>query len=140
MGKKTKVVIDTNVVVSTFGWGGKPADIIRLITSGKVLNFTSIEMLAELKKVVGYSRLAFSETLQAEIIEIMFNASSIVERHELVNIIDDDTEDNKILECAISAGAEFVVSGDKHLLTLKSFEGIKIVTPEEFIKIWSFTK
>lgn len=140
MGKKTKVVIDTNVVVSAFGWGGKPADIIRLITSGKVLNFTSIEMLAELKKVVGYSRLAFSETLQAEIIEIMFNASSIVERHELVNIIDDDTEDNKILECAISAGAEFVVSGDKHLLTLKSFEGIKIVTPEEFIKIWSFTK
>lgn len=73
MGKKTKVVIDTNVVVSAFGWGGKPADIIRLITSGKVLNFTSIEMLAELKKVVGYSRLAFSETLQAEIIEIMFN-------------------------------------------------------------------
>lgn len=140
MGKKTKVVIDTNVVVSAFGWGGKPADIIRLITSGKVLNFTSIEMLAELKKVVGYSRLAFSETLQAEIIEIMFNASSIVERHELVNIIDDDTEDNKILECAISAGAEFVVSGDKHLLTLKSFEGIKIVTPEEFIKIWSFKK
>lgn len=140
MGKKTKVVIDTNVVVSAFGWGGKPADIIRLITSGKVLNFTSIEMLAELKKVVGYSRLAFSETLQAEIIEIMFNASSIVERHESVNIIDDDTEDNKILECAISAGAEFVVSGDKHLLTLKSFEGIKIVTPEEFIKIWSFTK
>lgn len=81
MGKKTKVVINTNVVVSAFGWGGKP-----------------------------------------------------------VNIIGDDTEDNKILECAISAGAEFVVSGDKHLLTLKSFEGIKIVTPEEFIKIWSFTK
>lgn len=140
MGKKTKVVIDTNVVVSTFGWGGKPADIIRLITSGKILNFTSVEMLTELKKVVSYPRLAFSETLQAEIMEIMFNASSIVERHESVNIIDDDTEDNKILECAISAGAEFVVSGDKHLLTLKSFEGIKIVTPEEFIKIWSFTK
>lgn len=140
MGKKTKVVIDTNVVVSAFGWGGKPADIIRLITSGKILNFTSVEMLTELKKVVSYPRLAFSETLQAEIMEIMFNASSIVERHESVNIIDDDTEDNKILECAISAGAEFVVSGDKHLLTLKNFEGIKIVTPEEFIKIWSFTK
>lgn len=140
MGKKTKVVLDTNIIVSAFGWGGKPADIMRLITGGEILNFTSVEMLTELKKVVGYSRLSFSETLQAEIIEIMFNASSIVERHESVNIIDDDTEDNKILECAISAGAEFVVSGDKHLLTLKSFEGIKIVTPEEFIKIWSFTK
>lgn len=140
MGKKTKVVIDTNVIVSAFGWGGKPADIIRLITSGKILNFTSVEMLTELKKVVGYPRLAFSETSQAEIIEIIFNVSSIVEIHKSVNIIDDDAEDNKILGCAISAGAEFVISGDKHLLTLKNFEGIKIVTPEEFIKIWSFTK
>ncbi|TLD41754.1 MAG: hypothetical protein JETT_1979 [Candidatus Jettenia ecosi] len=140
MGEKTKVVIDTNVIVSAFGWGGKPADVIRLITSGKILNFTSSEMFTELKKVVGYPRLAFSETSQAEIMEIIFNASSIVDIHESVNIIDDDAEDNKILECAISAGAEFVISGDKHLLTLKSFEGIKIVTPEDFIETWSLKK
>lgn len=140
MGKKTKVVIDTNVIVSAFGWGGKPADIIRLITSGEILNFTSVEMLAELKKVVGYSKLAFSEMLQAEIMEIMFDISSIVDTHESVYIIDENPEDNKILECAISAGVEFVISGDNHLLKLKIFEGIKIVTPEDFIKMWSFKK
>ena len=132
MGKKTKVVIDTNIIVSAFGWGGKPADIIRLITGGEILNFTSVEMLTELKEVVGYPKLAFSEALQAEITEIMFNASSIVNIHESLDIIDADSSDNKVLECAISANVEFIISGDKHLLDLKNFRGIEIMTPEDF--------
>ncbi|MBI5681881.1 MAG: putative toxin-antitoxin system toxin component, PIN family [Deltaproteobacteria bacterium] len=133
MGKKTKVVIDTNVIISAFGWYGKPGEIIKLATTGKIKNFISLEMLAELRKVVAYPKLNFSETLQAEIIETVFSVSSIVSINESVNIIVDDPPDNRVLECALSANVDFIISGDKHLLNLKAFQGIEILSPEDFL-------
>jgi uncharacterized protein len=133
VGKKTKVVIDINVIVSAFGWYGKPREILALVTKGEILNCISIEMLAELRRVLGYPKLSFSEELQAEIIETVFDTSSLVNVLEEISLVDDDPEDNKILECAASAKVEFIISGDKHLLNLKSFKGVEIVTPEEFL-------
>lgn len=134
MGKKTKVVIDTNVMVSAFGWRGKPEEVVRLVTKGDVTNYTSFEMLAELREVVSYPKLNFPETLQAEIIETIFFESSLVHVNEPLNVIADDPEDNKVLECAVSADADFIISGDKHLLNLKNFRGIEILTPEDFLR------
>lgn len=133
MGKKTKVVIDTNVMISAFGWHGKPEDIIKLATTDRIKNFISLEMLAELRKVVAYPKLNFSETLQAEVIETVFSASSIVSVNESINVIVDDPPDNRVLECALSANVDFIISGDKHLLNLKAFQGIEILSPEDFL-------
>ncbi len=133
MGKKTKVVLDTNIIVSAFGWHGSPEEVVRLLTEGEILNFTSIAMLDELRRVLAYPKLNFSEALQAEIIETIFGSSSIVSASEPLNVIADDPEDNMVLECAASAGADFIVSGDKHLLNLKKFRGIEILTAEDFL-------
>ena len=133
MGKKTKVVIDTNVIVSAFGWHGTPEKIVRLIITGKIQNFITMEMLAEVARVVSYPKLKFPESLQVEIIETIFSFSKIVEVRELVDIIKDDPEDNKVLECAISAGSEFIITGDNHLLRLENFKGIEILTPDSFL-------
>ncbi len=133
MGKKTKVVIDTNVIVSAFGWHGTPEKIVRLIITGKIQNFITMEMLAEVARVVSYPKLKFPESLQVEIIETIFSFSKIVEVRELVDIIKDDPEDNKVLECAISAGSEFIITGDNHLLRLGNFKGIEILTPDSFL-------
>jgi putative PIN family toxin of toxin-antitoxin system len=67
VGKKTKVVVDTNVVVSAFGWHGKPEEIIKLITKGKITNCISTDILDEVRRVITYPKFNFSETLQAEI-------------------------------------------------------------------------
>ncbi|HED01043.1 MAG TPA: putative toxin-antitoxin system toxin component, PIN family [Proteobacteria bacterium] len=139
MGKKTKVVIDTNVMVSAFGWHGKPEEIVRLVTKGRITNFISIEILTELGRVLSYAKFKFSEALQVEIIETVFSMSSVVSTSEPLNIIVDDPEDNKILECAASAKVDFIITGDKHLLNLKSFRGVEILTPEEFLLKWSGT-
>ena len=128
MGKKTKVVIDTNVIVSAFGWHGTPEKIVRLIITGKIQNFITMEMLAEVARVVSYPKLKFPESLQVEIIETIFSFSKIVEVRELIDIIKDDPEDNKVLECAISSGSEFIITGDNHLLRLENFKGIEILT------------
>ena len=61
MGKKTKVVIDNNVLISAFGWHGKPEEVVRLVTTGRILNFTSMKLLAELARVIDYPKLKFSE-------------------------------------------------------------------------------
>ncbi|MBI4972492.1 MAG: putative toxin-antitoxin system toxin component, PIN family, partial [Candidatus Omnitrophica bacterium] len=125
MGKKTKVVIDTNVLISAFGWHGKPEQIVKLATAGRVKNFISLEMLAELRNVVAYPKLNFSGTLQAEIIETVFSISSITAVNESVNVIAVDPPDNRVLECAVSANVDFIISGDKHLLNLKNLQYYK---------------
>lgn len=51
MGKKTKVVIDTNVLISALGWHGKPEEVVNLVTAGRIKNFISLEMLVELRNV-----------------------------------------------------------------------------------------
>lgn len=133
MGKKTKVVIDTNIIISAFGWHGKPEDVVKLATTDRIKNFISLEMLAEIRKVVAYPKLNFSKTLQAEIIETVFSASSIININESVNVIVDDPPDNRVLECALSANVDLVISGDKHLLNLKAFKGIEILSPDDFL-------
>jgi hypothetical protein len=52
-----------------------------------------------------------------------------------INIIKEDVDDNKILECAIESNSEYILSYDKHLLKLQEFQGIKILTPEDFVKL-----
>lgn len=133
MGKKTKVVIDNNVLVSAFGWHGKPEEVVKLAVSGKIANFTSMAMLSELARVVSYPKLRFSESLQAEIIETIFTSSSLVNVSGPLNVITADPADNKILECAVAASVDFIISGDNHLLNLKNFRDIEIVTPEDFL-------
>ena len=133
MGKKAKVVIDNNVLVSAFGWHGKPEEVVKLAATGMVENFTSMEMLSELARVVGYPKLRFPESLQAEIIETVFTSSSLVNVSEPLEVIKADHDDNRVLECAVAACVDFIISGDKHLLDLKMFRDIEIVTPEDFL-------
>lgn len=133
MGEKIKVVIDTNVMVSAFGWHGKPEEILRLVDEGKIINFISIEILDEVRRVISYPKFNFPEALQAEIIETMFSISTIVSINETLNIITEDPPDNRVLECAASSDADFIISGDKHILCLKNFGRAKILTPDDFL-------
>ena len=61
--------------------------------------------------------------------------STIVEPRETLDVIDEDPEDNKFLECALEGGAEYIVSGDKHLLSMGEFKEIKIVKSRKFLEI-----
>ncbi|MBU4298732.1 putative toxin-antitoxin system toxin component, PIN family, partial [Patescibacteria group bacterium] len=62
---------------------------------------------------------------------IVFNSQVVYPKNEL-NIVKKDHTDNKIIECAVEANASLVVSGDKHLLEIKEYKGIKIVSPKQF--------
>lgn len=134
MGKVTKVVIDTNVFISGFGWDGKPEAVIDLLENGAISNFITLGIFEELKRVVSYPKLKFSSSLQTKITEFVFSYSRFINSGKPVSVIDEDPDDNKFIECALSAHASFIISGDPHLLALGQYENIIIVTPAQFLE------
>ncbi len=81
-----------------------------------------------------YKRLRFPNDLQAEIIEFIYFYSEMVTPKKKLDVIEEDTNDNKFLECAVEAKAKYIISGDKHLLNLEAFGGIEILTADDFLR------
>ena len=133
MGKSKKVVIDTNVFISGFGWDGKPEEILALLKERHIINYISTEIFNELRRVVSYPKFKFKESLQIKILEFVFFYSEFVEPKENILFITDDPEDNKFLECAIEANTKFIISGDAHLLNLQRFRNIEVVDVNGFL-------
>jgi putative PIN family toxin of toxin-antitoxin system len=98
--------------------------------------YISKEIIFELSKVLLYPRIAKilenAGIREKDVLRVISDDSKMVEPKIKLHIIDKDEEDNKILECALAARADFIVSGDKHLLELGKFRKTKILTPREF--------
>jgi putative PIN family toxin of toxin-antitoxin system len=132
VGEGEKVVIDVNVFISAFGWGGTPFKVIELLEKGKIRNCISEEILTELCNTVAYPKLDFPPPLQADIIEFALAYSDIfvIKKHIAVA---PDPDDNKFIECAVAADAKYVVTGDKDFLSIRQYKSTRIVTPDAFL-------
>ena len=130
------LVLDTNVLISGLFFTGTPRKILDATLLGKLELVTSLDLLNELERVL---KDKFSNTgiEVAQMLEIVMNAAVISIPTEIVEAIKDDPADNRVLECAVSGKAEVIVSGDKHLLKLKKFRDIPILTPREFLTYWA---
>ncbi len=134
MGARPKVVIDTNVLISAFGWRGKPWEILDLVRRGAIINHSSAALIDELQRVVTYPKLKFTEEVQADIIEFVLTNSRMVTASLLPDIPIADRDDLHVIACAVSAKASFIISGDPHLLELGCYNGISIHTPSGFLQ------
>lgn len=138
-----RLVLDTNIIISALFWGGTPRKVLEYAKIQGTLCFTD-ETFRELEIVLGYSK--FRPFLQEVPISIpRFLDQLTVHAIMLTNVppitfIKEDPSDNKFLACALATSAEYIISGDAHLLTLKSFQGIPILTPRGFLKSVSFLK
>ncbi|HCC68969.1 MAG TPA: putative toxin-antitoxin system toxin component, PIN family [Nitrospiraceae bacterium] len=132
MGKGEKIVIDTNVFISAFGWGGKPLEVIELLEKEEIKNCLSEEIFNELFTALSYHKLGFPIKLQTEILEFVLVYSDFYVPKEHLDLTP-DPKDNKFIECALSAKAKFIITGDKGLLSIKQFRGVKIITPEDLL-------
>ncbi|MDI6602973.1 MAG: putative toxin-antitoxin system toxin component, PIN family [Patescibacteria group bacterium] len=127
-----KVVLDTNIFISALFWKGAPHQIFKKVLRGAILNSISPQILEEIKERLLYKFKVPPEKVK-EFLEIIVFNSEIVYPKKKLNIIKKDSSDNKILECALEAKASFVISGDKHLLEVKEYKGIKIISPKKFL-------
>jgi len=129
-----KVVLDTNVIISAILFGGKPRQILKQIIQGKINAFISPAMLTEFKEVLVRPKFCLTNEECYTIIKEIEDLFLLVFPKREINLIKDDPDDNAVLECAFTADVEYIISGDHHLLSLDSFEGIKIIPPAKFLK------
>lgn len=130
-----RIVVDTNIYISAIFWGGKPREIIDLGRDNRVHIFTSLEIENEIAEKL---RTKFRLN-EEEINQILLDFSTLtvpVKVTTKIEVIPDDPEDNKFIECAVISGANYIVSGDKHLLDLKEYSGIKILKASEYLAIF----
>lgn len=132
-GRKTEVVLDTNVLVSSALSDGKPFDILRLAEQGEIISVTSPAIIAELRDVLKRDRLPFSEDQVDELVTKVLSISRVIEPEVSLEAVEDDPDDDKILECAVAGDVDHLVSGDSHLLDLENHRGIPIYSPDEFL-------
>ncbi len=128
----TRAVLDTNVLVSGLGWSGPPAAILDAVSDGRMVLITSAPLLDELRRVLAYPKLAKVVGDAAGLADIIEASSVVVEPDRVLAVVNDES-DNRVLEAAAAAAADYIVSGDKDLLDLGSFEGIPIVTAAQFV-------
>jgi putative PIN family toxin of toxin-antitoxin system len=128
-------VIDTNVFVSSF-FGGKPRKIIDLWKNGEITLCLSRPIVDEYVAVL--QRLGLEDERELEELLRLFAigfhivfASNTPELH----LIEQDPDDDKFIECAVALGAEYIISGDKRLVAIQDYMGIKIVNPNTFLKM-----
>lgn len=133
---KIKVVLDSNVLISALGWDGKPKKCFDLVLENEVISFTSPDLLEELFKVMNYPKFEFSEEEKEKFLEIFLKKTLIVEPEKGVEVLKVGPSNNRVLGCALEADADFIVSGDSHLLDLEEFRGIEILSPDEFLEVF----
>jgi uncharacterized protein len=132
------IVPDTNTVISGLFWKGAPRQVLDLARSGTFTLFTSPDLLAELGEVLERQKF-FARLVQANVNveELVLGYASLaitVRPHKIAPVIKADPDDDKVLACAKTANAEVIASGDNHLLDLKEFEGIKIMTVNQLLE------
>ena len=132
-----KVTLDTNILISSTFWEGASDKILQkaekraleIVLSKEILQeFTNVLQYKEIQDKIKNKNLEMRRTVE-KVMEI----ATIIEPKQRFKVIKEDPDDNKILECAKEGKADFIITKDNHLLKLKQFERIKIVTPEEFL-------
>ena len=128
-----RVVLDTNVLISGVLFGGKPRLIIELVVKGKIKAYLSPVILDEFKDVMARPKFGLGHETIFTITRENEDIFSFVFPKIVIERIKDDPDDNVILECALTGDAEYIVTGDPHLLSLDSFKGIQILRPAAFL-------
>ena len=131
-----KVVVHTNVLVSALLFGGTPGRLIVLWQKGAIKPLASKQIIDEYLRVLTYPKFKLSEEeinflLYQEILPYF----DVIDAQPGPRIIKKDPEDDKFIRCALAGKAKFIISGDQHLLALRSYKKIKIVSPADFLKI-----
>ena len=130
-----RAIIDTNVFVSGIFWEGNfCSQIIDKWKNKKFELVSSMDILKEFAETLRNFKIQMSDEMIEEWRNLIIESSVIINPKIKLNVIKEDPDDNKFLEAGISGNADLIISQDKHLLKLKSYQGIKIITPKEFLK------
>jgi putative PIN family toxin of toxin-antitoxin system len=125
-------LLDTNTLVSGLGWSGDPSVLVDSVLAGELLLVSSPPLLAELKRVLAYPKLARVFPDPAAIVERIATTADLVEPTRTLAVVADEP-DNRVLEVAVEGRPDAVVTGDGGLLALRDYDGIPIMSATAFL-------
>ena len=129
-----KVVFDTNIFISAFVIPGSKAEEAYLYClKGHFTLYSSVAILTETAQKLR-EKFGWQENKITRLLKAISKVATIIKTRPHFHLLADDP-DNRILECAISVKADFIVTGDKHLLSLKNFQNISIVKLSNFLEV-----
>ncbi|MDP2755511.1 MAG: putative toxin-antitoxin system toxin component, PIN family [Nitrospirota bacterium] len=128
-----RVVLDTNVTIAAFFWKGHPRAIYDLIRDRKVVMLLSSDIEKEFIRVLCYSKFGLPSKEIPPFIRNLRGHAEFVETTSRFSVIEADHTDNIFLECATDGKADYIISGDKHLLDLGTYKDIQILKAKEFL-------
>lgn len=132
--KKVKAVFDTNVLVSAWFWRGTESRLVELAEEGVIEAYTSPQLLTELRRALEYPKFRLEQSEIDEICDYYILVLRTIEPKRPVNVVPEDPEDNRVIECANEAEVDYIVSGDHHLLGLRKYGNMRIVRAKEMLE------
>ncbi len=136
-----RAVLDTNVLLSAFiRPGGPPGQILQLLLQHQAFELVlSDHILDELRRTLSYPKVRRCMRISADEVEQSLIAlalmATVVEGELKVSVVQDDPDDDMFIAAALESGADVVVSGDDHLLKVKEYEGVRVLTPRVFLEM-----
>lgn len=125
-----RIVLDTNVYISAALHGRQAEAALQLAAARQIVLLTSPTILAELERKLT-SKLGWSENQVRLFSDTIRGVSDIVEPQQVLHVVPDDEDDNRIIECAVAGEAALIVTFDQDLLRLQSYETIGIISPRQ---------
>ena len=127
-----RVILDTNIVISSV-LGGALVLIFEKWDQGKFTVVVTSDILSEYFDVINRSKFRLKQDTIDKITRYLYQFSEYVVPEEKIQVIETDPKDDKFLEAAVAGKVDFIVSGDNHLLEIKEFRGIPIISGREFL-------
>jgi len=135
---KLRAVMDTNVLVSGVLWRGVPFELLRWAEKDSLVIYISLEILSEVHRVLHYPKfqqyIDNQQVSPGELFAKIVSLCTIIQADQVVKGVCSDADDEKFLSCALAANVKVLVSGDRHLLDLKQYQSVRILTAREFYK------
>ena len=130
-----RVTADTNILISGLVFrGGKPSQFLDLARTGKI-NLTESEAILDEMEGVLRRKFNWTDEQTADGRKRISALARTIRPSVELNVVKEDPPDNRIIECAVAAGSDYIVTGDKDLLRLKSYDSIQIKTVADFLDV-----
>ena len=128
-----KIVIDTNVVISGVFFGGAPRRVLEAVTDRDVEAYATAQIVEEYCEVIDEMIGIKQGSLSSSVLTPFISRLHFIDTTSTIKA-SRDPDDDKFIECAVDSGSLYIVSGDKDLLVLKSYEGIEMITAADFCR------
>lgn len=119
----------------TLGWDGPEAAVIEMVLEARMELCLSAQILSEFYRVTQYPKFKFTDQEVDGFIGRLLPVIDFVTPIQKIDVIASDPDDNRSLECAVTGGVDYIISGDKHLLELNDYNGIGIMKAADFLRL-----